>query len=157
MSSTKTRLDPRVDAYIAKSAPFARPILEHLRATVHAALPSASEAIKWGMPFFEHAGKPVASMAAFKQHCAFGFWQGKQVAETDKDGQAMGQFGRITTVTDLPSTSELNALLKKSAALIDAGVKPARAPKTAGRQGTRFAAPRSGGRLENQRGCPPVL
>ena len=31
--------DERIDAYIARQADFARPILEHLRAAVHAACP----------------------------------------------------------------------------------------------------------------------
>ncbi len=44
--------DPRVDAYIARSAAFAQPVLLHLRATVHAACPGVQETIKWGMPFF---------------------------------------------------------------------------------------------------------
>jgi len=121
--------DPRVDAYIAARPDFARPILEHLRAAVHGAGVEVGETIKWGMPFFTHAGQPLANMAAFKAHCAFGFWQGAQVADRGRDGEAMGQFGRITTKADLPGVRELRALVKKAAALIDAGVKPPRAPK----------------------------
>lgn len=113
--------DPRVDAYIAKSAPFAQPILQRLRATVHTALPEVEESIKWGMPFFVYADRPLANMAAFKQHCAFGFWQGQAVADAGKRGEAMGQFGRIAALSDLPSARELKALVKKAAALIDAG------------------------------------
>jgi uncharacterized protein YdeI (YjbR/CyaY-like superfamily) len=123
--------DPRVDAYIAKSAAFAQPILAHLRAAMHAALPEAKETIKWGMPFFEHAGRPLANMAAFKQHCAFGFWQGEQVAGAGTNKEAMGQFGRVTVLSDLPSAPEFKRLVQKAAALIDAGVKPRHAPKTA--------------------------
>ncbi len=69
-------------------------------------------------------------MAAFKQHCAFGFWRGKQIVDAGKDGEAMGQFGRITALTGLPSARELKALVKMAASLIDAGTKPPRAPKT---------------------------
>ncbi len=119
--------DPRVDAYIEGSAGFARPILEHLRATVHSALPETDETIKWGMPFFVHQGEPLANMAAFKQHCALRFWHGTQVADTDKRGEAMGQFGRIAVLSDLPSAGALKALIKQAAGLIDAGVKPPRA------------------------------
>ena len=99
--------DARVDAYIAARADFSRPVLEHLRATVHAACPDVQETIKWGMPFFEHGGRPLAHMAAFKQHCAFGFWRGRQVANRGKDDEAMGQFGRIARQSDLPPPREL--------------------------------------------------
>src|SRR6185436_4687918 len=87
--------DKRIDAYIARAPEFARPILEHLRATVHAACPDVQENLKWGMPAFEYHGL-LCSMAAFKQHTTFGFWKGKLIV--DSNGQdlesAMGQFGR---------------------------------------------------------------
>lgn len=38
--------DPRVDAYIAKAAPFARPILTALRNGMHMACPDVVETIK---------------------------------------------------------------------------------------------------------------
>ena len=63
--------DPRIDAYIERAAPFAQPILAHLRALVHRALPEAEETIKWGMPHFTVQGKNVSGLAAFKAHCAF--------------------------------------------------------------------------------------
>ena len=66
--------DKRVDAYIAKSAPFAQPILNHLRELVHKACPDVEETIKWSFAFFDYKG-PLFSMAAFKEHCAFGFWK----------------------------------------------------------------------------------
>jgi hypothetical protein len=62
--------DPRVDAYIAKSAVFARPILEHIRSVVH---------------------------------------------------EAMGQFGRLTSVKDLPPKRTLAGCMKKAKALNEAG------------------------------------
>src|SRR5262245_55063553 len=97
--------DPRVDAYIAKSADFARPILSHLRKLVHAGCPNVEEAIKWGFPHFMYQGM-LCSMAAFKAHCSFGFWRGKLLASLaggKKSDEAMGQYGRITTLEDLPS------------------------------------------------------
>lgn len=123
--------DPRIDAYIAKSADFARPILEHLRKVVHAACPEVEETIKWGMPHFMHGGKILASMAAFKAHCAFGFWQRDAVAGTGRNDEAMGQFGRIESMKDLPGRTELSRLVKKAAALIDSGERPVRVPKAA--------------------------
>jgi uncharacterized protein YdeI (YjbR/CyaY-like superfamily) len=112
--------DSRVDEYIADAAEFARPILDHLRKTVHAACPDAEEAIKWGMPFFMYGGKPLANMAAFKAHCAFGFWR-RDTGEAFKAGEAMGQFGRLESVKDLPPKAELTKLVKAQMALIDAG------------------------------------
>jgi uncharacterized protein YdeI (YjbR/CyaY-like superfamily) len=121
--------DPRVDAYIAKSPEFARPILTHLRGVVHGACPGVEETIKWSMPNFMHGGKILANMAAFKAHCAFGFWKDSGV---DRNGEAMGNFGRITTVKDLPPKAQLAQLVKAAMARIDSGDKPVRvraAPK----------------------------
>jgi uncharacterized protein YdeI (YjbR/CyaY-like superfamily) len=123
--------DPRVDAYIAKSADFARPILEHLRTMVHAACPQVEEGIKWSMPSFQYGGRILCQMAAFKQHASFGFWQ--HAAVTDgKERDGMGSLGRLETVKDVPSKRELTALIRRAMALIDAGgaTKPAGASKT---------------------------
>jgi uncharacterized protein YdeI (YjbR/CyaY-like superfamily) len=122
--------DRRVDAYIAHAAPFAQPILERLREDVHAACPDAEEALKWSMPFFVHGGRNLAHMAAFKAHCAFGFELGRAVVDLGREAQAMGQFGRITKLDDLPTRAELRRLVKKAASLIDAGVQAPRAPKS---------------------------
>ncbi|MBC5766354.1 YdeI/OmpD-associated family protein [Ramlibacter albus] len=123
--------DPRIDAYIAKSADFAQPILTHLRGVVHAACPDVVETVKWGMPSFTYGGKILAHMAAFKAHCAFGFWQGAAVTGEREGASAMGQFGRIEKVKDLPSKAELTKMVKKAAALIDSGEKVERKPKAA--------------------------
>ena len=118
--------DPRIDAYIAKSADFAKPILEHLRNVAHAACPDVEESIKWSCPHFLYQGKLMCSMAAFKQHCSFHFWHGKDVVgETDKEG--MGQFGKLTSIKELPSKKELIAYVRKSIALREAGVTRQRA------------------------------
>ena len=66
--------DPRVDAYIAKSAPFARPILTYIRKAVHTGCPDVEETMKWSFPHFVYKGV-LCSMASFKAHCAFGFWK----------------------------------------------------------------------------------
>lgn len=125
-----SQTDPRIDAYIARAAPFAQPILEHLRAVVHAACPQVEETIKWGMPSFVYGGKILCGMGAFKQHATFGFWQGASVvgASPERSREAMGQFGRLTKVGDLPGKRELSKLLKQAMALIDA-----RGKKTTGK------------------------
>jgi uncharacterized protein YdeI (YjbR/CyaY-like superfamily) len=129
MKSATAEHDPRVDAYIAKSADFAKPILEHIRNVVHTACPEAEESIKWGCPHFLYRGKLMCSMAAFKQHCSFHFWHGKEVVgETDKEG--MGQFGKITSVKELPSKKELVAYVRKAISLRETGVKKVRPAAT---------------------------
>ncbi|SJZ61366.1 DUF1801 domain-containing protein [Sediminibacterium ginsengisoli] len=118
--------DSRVDAYIEKSADFARPVLEHLRKLIHKACPEVQETIKWGMPAFEHKG-PLCSMAAFKGHCAFGFW--KTALLPDPEGvlthrsDSVGSLGRIEKTADLPSDKALLALLKAAKKLNDEGIK----------------------------------
>lgn len=125
--------DPRIDAYIARQADFARPVLEHLRRAVHAACPEAEETLKWGMPHFQYKGQLLAGMAAFKAHATFGFWRAKEVlGETGAERDAMGQFGRLASVADLPPVAVLGDLVRKAMALTDAGGRPARskaAPK----------------------------
>jgi hypothetical protein len=114
--------DPRVDAYIAQAAPFARPILKKLRAAVHAGCPSAEETIKWRMPFFLSDGKIVCYMAAFKAHAGFGFWKGAKKSALGgsgaKAGEAMGQLGRIESLADLPPDARLRGWIRKAAASV---------------------------------------
>jgi uncharacterized protein YdeI (YjbR/CyaY-like superfamily) len=118
--------DPRIDAYIAKAADFARPILSRLRQLVHKGCPGAAETVKWGMPFFEYNGSILCNMAAFKQHCAFGFWNALLLKDPEgllrvKDKNAMGHFDRITSLKDLPSDKILLAYIKEAAQLIKDG------------------------------------
>ena len=122
--------DPRIDAYISKSGDFAKPILKHLRGLVHKGCPGVEETVKWSMPHFDYAGAPLAGMAAFKAHCAFGFWKGSLIVPGSRD--AMGQFGRITSVDDLPADKVILGYVRKAAELNETGVKvprPAKHPK----------------------------
>ena len=121
--------DPRIDAYIEHAAPFAQPILTQLRGAVHAGCPGVVETIKWGMPFYMHGDRILANMAAFKQHCSFRFWNGREAAERGKSDEAMGQFGRLTTLRGLPPRRELVLVVKQAVALIDAGSTRTRAVK----------------------------
>ena len=115
--------DARVDAYIDKAAPFARPILKQLRKLVHAGCPDAQETIKWGMPHFDYEGL-LCGMAAFKNHCAFWFWNRALVLGEDSE-RGMAQFGRLRSVEYLPSEKRLIGYVRKAAALNESGVKPA--------------------------------
>ena len=108
--------DPRIDAYIANAAPFARPILTRLRQIAHAALPQAEETIKWSMPHFTQNGKNIAGMAAFKAHCAFAIHgEGRQGGDA-----GMGQYGKIASLDQLPAEGDLARRLKDAAARIAA-------------------------------------
>ncbi len=126
--------DPRVDAYIAQAAPFAQPILRSLRKVVHAGCPEVEETIKWGFPHFDYEGN-IAGMAAFQQHCAFGFWKGELLFGKGKANQSdgMGHFGRITKLADLPNEQQLASYVRKAAKLNEKGVKKPRPPRAAPR------------------------
>lgn len=118
--------DPRVDAYIARSSDFAKPILNHIRSVVHEACPDVQETVKWGTPFFDYHGV-MCNMAAFKAHCAFGFWKGSLVLGNDvKDADAAGQFGGIENVSDLPPKKVLMGYIRQAMKLNEDGVKPMR-------------------------------
>ena len=117
--------DPRIDAYIAGAADFARPVLAHIREVVHAACPDCEETLKWSAPGFTYRGRILAGMAAFKQHATFGLWHGAGIVDegSRRTGEAMGQFGRLTRVADLPGRRELAGYIRQAMKLIDEGAK----------------------------------
>lgn len=135
--------EPRIDAYIAKAQPFARPILEKVRERVHAVLPDAEEAIKWGMPAYLVGGKIVLITSAFKGHAALNFWRGQEIGDGAPKAGAMGQFGRLRSVSDLPPDDELDLLIREGAAIVKtapAPRKPKHEPKPAPELHPEFAA-----------------
>jgi hypothetical protein len=122
--------DERIDAFIAKSASFAQPILIHFRNLVHMAEPAAVETIKWGMPHFTLNGKILAGMAAFKAHAALIVEGAGERLGMDRGG--MGHYGKLHSVADMPTDVELTELLRASAEKIRLGVKqskPKQSPK----------------------------
>jgi uncharacterized protein YdeI (YjbR/CyaY-like superfamily) len=117
--------DPKIDLYINKSQPFARPILTHLRELIHQACPAVVETIKWSRPFFEYKGHILLNISAFKEHCSVGFW-GEEIgavlrAAGEVRSEGMGTLGRITSLETLPPDHQLLAWLKQAVAFIDAG------------------------------------
>jgi hypothetical protein len=123
--------DPRIDAYIAKAPDFAKPILTHVRALVHTACPNVEETMKWSTPTFDYEGI-MCGVAAFKQHCAVGFWKHRLVIGEGRAEKSAGSLGRITSLDDLPSDRALIAYIKKAAKLNDDGVaveRERKAPK----------------------------
>jgi len=120
--------DPRVDAFIAKAQPFAQPILSHLRAVIHRACPDVEEAIKWGRPAFIHEGRILAVFGAFKVHAALTLW--KMGEPTGKEEEGMGQFGRLTSLDDLPGDEELIRIIQATAsARAEAKPRPKKPPR----------------------------
>jgi len=116
--------DPNIDAYIAKSATFAKPILKHLRKVVHAGCPKVEETMTWSMPHFDYKGM-LCGMAAFQEHCSFGFWKESLILGQDRAAEkaGMGSFGCIRSLADLPNEKTLIGYVKKAAALNEAGIK----------------------------------
>jgi hypothetical protein len=117
-----TKKDPRIDAYIAKSPDFAKPVLAHLRKVVRAACPEVAETVKWGFPNFDYKGI-MCSMAAFKEHCTFGFWKGQLIVDKKTRQtlgiEAMGNFGRIRGLGDLPPDKVIADYVKQAMKLND--------------------------------------
>jgi uncharacterized protein YdeI (YjbR/CyaY-like superfamily) len=127
--------DPRIDAYLDRSADFAKPILTHLREVVHSACPDCEETLKWSSPAFMYHGL-LCSFAAFKEHAVFGFWKGSLIKgvspNRNNGGEAMGNFGRLTSVKELPSKKVLTGMIREAMHLNEAGIKvpkPKKAPK----------------------------
>ena len=127
--------DKRIDEYIAKAQPFAQPILKHLRELVHKAVPEITETIKWGMPSFEYKG-PYFGIASFKEHCVAGFWKSKLLDDPNnylgeraaQGGEAMGNFGCLRTMKDLPPDKAIINFLKQAKKFNDEGIKVERKP-----------------------------
>lgn len=125
VAKKQTNRSAAVDGYIAKCAPFAQPILKHLREVIHKAAPGVEETIKWSHPFFMYNGIILGNMAGFKQHCSLGLWGSEVADKLREDGaysrESMGVLGKLTSMDDLPSDKELTAYLRAGVAAIDEG------------------------------------
>lgn len=135
--------EPKIDAYIAKAQPFARPILEKVRERVHAVVPDVEEAMKWSMPAYIVGGKILLITAAFKAHAALNFWRGQELRGDTANAEAMGQFGKLTSVADLPPDGELDRLIKEAAKVAKNAPAPRKtkhAPKPPPQMHPDFAA-----------------
>ena len=132
--------DPRIDSYIKRAQPFARPILRQVRERVHALVPDGQETLKWSMPSFTIDGKILLSMAAFKAHATVSFWRGSELG-LERTGDSMGQLGRLASVGDLPP--DFDELVRTAAELTTSAPPPRRAksaPKPAPKIHPAFAA-----------------
>jgi uncharacterized protein YdeI (YjbR/CyaY-like superfamily) len=134
--------DRRIDAYIERAQPFARPILSRIRERVHVVVPEAEETLKWSAPAFTLDGKILLMMAAFKQHAALNFWRGQELRGQEANADGMGQFGKLRSVEDLPPDPELDRLIREAADLAKAAPAPRQVkhPKPAPQLHPEFAA-----------------
>ena len=135
--------DARIDAYIERAQPFAKPILDHVRKRVHAAIPEVEETMKWSSPAYMLGGKILLMTAAFKQHAALNFWRGQELRGDKANADAMGQFGRIESLGDLPDDAELDRLIRDAAELMKSAPAPRKtkhAPKPPPEMHPEFAA-----------------
>ena len=118
-------LNPAVTAYIAKSAPFAKPIFERLRRLFHEACPEIEEKVKWSCPSFEYKGM-VGGFAGFKAHAAFGFWRQDVLPDPEGLFKTRGAFGsKLTDVSQLPADGILKQYIRRAVELNEKGA-PAR-------------------------------
>ncbi len=152
--------DPRVDAYIARAQPFARPILEKVRERVRTVVPDAEETIKWSMPAYTIDRRILLITAAFKAHAALNFWRGQELRGDGAKADAMGQFGKLKEIGDLPPDEDLDGLIREAAEIARSAPAPRKAkhaPKPAPTVHPDFAsalvkAPRAKAALD---GFPP--
>lgn len=118
---------PEVDAYIAKSPEYARPILKKIRALYHKACPQIEETVKWGFPHFEYKGI-VGSMAGFKRYVSYGFWKARLMDDPHKLLALMVKapmgHANATKVSDLPADKILLEYMRQAIKLNEQGVKP---------------------------------
>ncbi len=128
-----TNRSPKIDAYIDNAADFAKPVLNHLRELVHQACPDVEEGWKWSFPHFMYKGAILCSMAAFKQHCSFGFWKSSLMPDPDQifaeeERNGMGHLGKIYSLKDLPKDAVLKKYIKAAMQLNEEGAKVQKKP-----------------------------
>jgi len=99
--------------------------------------------MKWSMPTYLVGGKIMLVTSAFKAHAALNFWRGQEIGDGQLKAGAMGQFGRLTSLDDLPTDAELDSLIREAAAIAKtapAPRKPKHAPKPPPELHPKFAA-----------------
>ena len=102
-----------IDEYLNKVEPSKREALERIRTLAKKAVPSAEEAIAYGMPTLKYQGKPFLGFDAHKNHIGIYPYSG-QVIETLKDQLREFEMskGAIRVPLDKPiSESLLNEVI----------------------------------------------
>jgi uncharacterized protein YdhG (YjbR/CyaY superfamily) len=98
----------RIDDYLNNVEPSKRQELERIRTLAKKIVPSAEEAIVYGMPTLTYQGKPFLGFNAHKQHIGI-YPYSSQVIETLKDQLHDYGFskGAIRVPLDHPISEEL--------------------------------------------------
>jgi len=83
--------------------------------------------MKWSFPNFEYKGL-MCNMAAFKNHCSFGFWKAslmkdKTLVKNAESESSMGHLGALKSLKDLLSDKIMIQYIKEAAKLNDEGIK----------------------------------
>jgi uncharacterized protein YdeI (YjbR/CyaY-like superfamily) len=128
------QFNPEVDEYIAKSAEFAKPILEHLREIIHDTCPDVQEVVKWGYPHFDYKDDMMCILGSFKSHCSFSLYKAElmsdpKIIESVKAGKRMGYMDKVKSLSELPSKEVLVAYVQEAMVLNEKGIKKER-PKS---------------------------
>jgi uncharacterized protein YdeI (YjbR/CyaY-like superfamily) len=124
------KLNPKVTEYIAKSADFAKPVLNHLRELIHSTCPDVEEDIKWGTPHYSYRGDHLVMMAGFKNHCSFSLYKAeimkdKTIQESVKAGKKFGYMDKVKSIDELPAKKVLVAYIKEAMVINESGIKKA--------------------------------
>ncbi len=122
------KLNSKVTEYIAKSADFAKPILNHLREIIHSTCPDVEEDIKWGTPHYGYKGDHLVMMAGFKNHCSFSLYKAemmkdKAIQDSLKAGKKFGFMDKVKSLDELPAKKILVAYIKEAMAINEQGIK----------------------------------
>jgi uncharacterized protein YdeI (YjbR/CyaY-like superfamily) len=125
------KLNPKVTEYIAKSADFAKPILNHLRELIHSTCSDAEEDIKWGTPHYGYKGDHLCMMAGFKNHCSFSLYKAemmkdKAILDSVKAGKKFGYMDKVKSLDELPAKKILIAYIKEAMVINESGIKKAK-------------------------------
>jgi uncharacterized protein YdeI (YjbR/CyaY-like superfamily) len=123
-----TKVDKRVDAYIAKAPDYAKPIIAAVRQMVHQGAPECEETLKWGHPSFVQDGI-LCGVAAFKEYCAVNFWKATLImGEGARQTDSAGVLGKIRSVKDLPRKSVFVGYVNRAVELNASGATAPREP-----------------------------
>lgn len=115
------KIDNRITDFIDQAQPFAQPILDQIRVMVHAYCPNVEETIKWNFPCFMYNGKMLCFMASHKKHCSFGFWLTPIMKTIQSNADGMGIMGKLTSVEQLPTETQFQAMIEEAMQLIEEG------------------------------------
>lgn len=97
-----------IDDYLTKVEPSKRKELERIRTLAKKTVPSAEEAIVYGMPTLKYQGKPFLGFDAHKNHIGIYPYSGQVIEELkDQLHDYAASKGAIRVPLDQPISEEL--------------------------------------------------